>query len=133
MRLISSFNCSTSSFMAMRSSSELVLLPAWMANSRIRCNMLVTSVIAPSAVCAILIPSLAFLMAMLRPRTCEVMRVLMAKPAASSLAELIFLPVDKRSMACDKATLLERIESPAINDLTLVLITVMIFTHSKII
>ena len=37
------------------------------------------------------------------PRTCEVIEVAMARPAASSLAELIRLPVDRRSMAVPSA------------------------------
>jgi hypothetical protein len=51
----------------------------------------------------------------------------MAKPAASSDAELIRLPVDKRSIAVDKLRLLIVIASRATIDLMLVLITVMIF------
>jgi hypothetical protein len=60
------------------------------------------------------------------PRICEVIRVLIANPAASSLAELIFLPVDKRSMAWVMLRLLERIDSCAANAFTFVLITDML-------
>ena len=58
-----------------------------------------TSCRAPSAVWTIEIPSLAFLIAMLMPRICESIRVEIAKPAASSAAELIRLPDERRSMA----------------------------------
>ena len=64
--------------------------------------MLVISFMPPSAVWARLMPSLALRLAMLRPRTSEVMRVAMARPAASSLAELMRLPVDRRSIAWDR-------------------------------
>jgi hypothetical protein len=54
------------------------------------------------------------------------MRLVMAKPAASSLALLILLPVDKRSMAWLMLRLLERIDSWATSAFTLVLITDMV-------
>ena len=44
-------------------------------------------------------PSFALRMAAEMPRMFAVMRVLMARPAASSLAELMRMPDDKRSMA----------------------------------
>ena len=44
-------------------------------------------------------PSFALRIAAPRPRMLDVIRVLMARPAASSLAELIRIPEDKRSMA----------------------------------
>jgi hypothetical protein len=50
----------------------------------------------------------------------------MAKPAASSLALLILLPVDKRSMAWLMLRLLERMDSWATSAFTLVLITDMV-------
>jgi len=56
----------------------------------------------PSAVCASEIPSFALRTAWLRPRICEVMRVAMALPAASSAAELMRLPVDRRSIDRDR-------------------------------
>jgi len=43
-------------------------------------------------------PSLAFLTATVIPRICDVILSLMAKPAASSFAELIRKPEDKRSI-----------------------------------
>ena len=67
--------------------------------------MLVTSLSAPSAVCAMEMPSLALRMPWLMPRTCAVMLVAMARPAASSLAELMRLPVESRSMAVPRALL----------------------------
>ena len=42
---------------------------------------------------------LALRMAAVRPRMLDVMRVLMARPAASSLAELMRTPEDRRSIA----------------------------------
>ena len=51
---------------------------------------------APSAVCAREIPSFAFRMAWFRPLICEVKRVAIASPAASSLALLMRKPDDKR-------------------------------------
>ena len=57
---------------------------------------------APSAVFTMLIASLALPIAALRPLICEVMRVEIASPAASSLAELIFLPVESCSIAVFK-------------------------------
>jgi hypothetical protein len=47
----------------------------------------------------------------------------MDKPAASSLAELMRLPVDKRSMAVDKERPTFMSESWATSDFTLVLTT----------
>src|SRR5690606_6009083 len=68
-----------------------------------RCKILVDSSIAPSAVCAKEIPSLAFLIATPIPRTWEFRRLEICRPAASSLAELIRLPVDRRSMEVARA------------------------------
>jgi hypothetical protein len=56
---------------------------------------------APSAVCAIEIPSLAFFKEIPKPRIAEVIRVAIAKPAASSFAEFIRNPVDRRSIDCE--------------------------------
>jgi hypothetical protein len=53
-----------------------------------------------------------------------VMRVLMAKPAASSLAELMRTPVESRSMALFCASPVLRKELCAANALMLVLIDV---------
>jgi hypothetical protein len=54
--------------------------------------------IAPSAVCAKEMASLALRVATLMPRVCAVMRSLMARPAASSLALLRRRPEDRRCM-----------------------------------
>ena len=67
--------------------------------------MLVTSPSAPSAVCARAIPSLALRIDWFMPRTWLVMEVAMARPAASSLALLMRLPVDRRSIAVPSALL----------------------------
>ena len=48
-------------------------------------------------------PSFALRTAWLRPRICEVIEEAMATPAASSLAELMRLPLDRRSMALMRA------------------------------
>src|SRR5690606_3093216 len=70
-----------------------------------RCSMLLTSLSAPSAVCASEMPSLALRMPWLMPRICEVIDEAMARPAASSFALLMRLPVDRRSMAVPRALL----------------------------
>ena len=61
------------------------------------------------------------------------MRSAMARPAASSLAELIREPVERRSMAVDIARSLRFIASRAIIEDVFVLITVMIKTPLEII
>src|SRR5690554_2983573 len=65
---------------------------------------------APSAVCARAIPSPALRTATFKPLICEVKRVEIAIPAASSLALLIRRPEDKRCnavwlAACDLSKL----------------------------
>ena len=96
MRVNSVCNAVTSFCSASRSSALLEPLADCNAKSRIRCNILVDSCIAPSAVCAIEIPSLAFRCATAKPLICEVKRLDICKPAASSLALLIRIPDDKR-------------------------------------
>jgi hypothetical protein len=56
-----------------------------------------------------------------------VMRVLMARPAASSLAELMRMPVDKRSMEVEESMAVRRKELCAASALIFVLITDMDF------
>jgi hypothetical protein len=56
-----------------------------------------------------------------------VMRVLMARPAASSLAELMRMPVDKRSMEVEESMAVRRKELCAASALMFVLITDMDF------
>ena len=87
--------------------------------------MLVTSLSEPSAVCARLMPSLALRIAWFMPRTCAVMVEAMARPAASSLDELMRLPVDRRSIAFDSIMLALFDALPARSDAVLVPITVM--------
>jgi hypothetical protein len=60
--------------------------------------MLVTSFIAPSATWIIEIASLALRTAWFKPLICEVIFEEIAKPAASSFAELMRRPVDSLSM-----------------------------------
>ena len=57
------------------------------------------------------------------PRTCEVIEVAMARPAASSLAELMRLPVDRRSIAVPSALLADDDALAAFIALMFVLIT----------
>ena len=61
------------------------------------------------------------------PRMFAVMRVLMARPAASSFAELMRIPEDKRSIAVDWLSPVTRKEFCAAIALMFVLITVMGF------
>ena len=60
--------------------------------------MLVASCIAPSAVCVSEIASFALRTAWFRPRICEDIRLEIAIPAASSLALLMRMPLESRSM-----------------------------------
>jgi hypothetical protein len=60
--------------------------------------MLVTSFIAPSATWIIEIASLELRTAWFKPLICEVIFEEIAKPAASSFAELMRRPVDSLSM-----------------------------------
>ena len=124
---ISDRSCTTSAWSAARSSPVIVPLAPWTASSRMRCSMLVTSPIALSAVCARLMPSLALRMATPRPRTSEVIRVAMARPAASSLAELMRLPVDRRSIAALRLVCAMRWPVWAVSADRLVLMTVIGF------
>ena len=91
--------------------------------------MLVTSFSAPSAVCASAMPSLALRMPWLMPRTCAVIEVAMARPAASSLALLMRLPVDRRSIAVPSILLAEFEALAARIALILVLITAMVYSR----
>src|SRR5690606_8430443 len=87
---------------AERSFSLLEPLAACRARSRMRCMMLVDSCIAPSAVWAMEIPSLAFLTATFRPLIWLVRRLEICRPAASSLALLILEPEARRSREVDR-------------------------------
>jgi hypothetical protein len=68
----------------------------WIASSRRRVRMLLTSLSAPSPVCTREMPSLALREAWSSERTCERRRSLIARPAASSAAVEMRRPVDRR-------------------------------------
>ena len=87
---------------APRSAAELEPLADCNDKSRIRCKILVDSFIAPSAVCAIEIPSLALRIATPIPLIWLDIRFDICKPAASSLALLMRMPVDKRSIDVER-------------------------------
>ncbi len=95
-RSISEVSCFTSAFSASRSLSELVALADCTDSSRIRCRLLPISTIAPSAVWASEMPSLALRTATSRPRIWVLKRSEIARPAASSLALLMRRPEDRR-------------------------------------
>ncbi len=98
-RLISAVRWLISSWIELRSDLELVPFWAWTVSERMRCRLSLTWLRAPSVVWASEMPSLAFEDAWFRPLIWLVMRLAMAWPAASSLAELILLPEDRRSIA----------------------------------
>ena len=100
-RVNSDCNAPSSFCIAPRSSAEFEPLADCKDKSRIRCKMLVDSCIAPSAVCAIEIPSLALRMATPIPLIWLVIRFEICRPAASSLALLIRRPDAKRSIEVD--------------------------------
>jgi hypothetical protein len=68
----------------------------WIASSRRRVRIELTSLSAPSAVCTKEMPSLALRLACSSERTCERSRSEMARPAASSAAVEMRSPVDSR-------------------------------------
>ena len=78
----------------------VVPLCAWTASSRTLCNMSVTSLVAFSTTFKRPRASLAFFADIDSPLTWAVMLSAMAKPAASSAALLILLPVESLSIAC---------------------------------
>ncbi len=95
-RSISSASCWNSWSRLARSPLPLVALADCTASSRMRCSMSPTLASAPSATCAIEMPSLALRMATFMPRTWAFMRSAIASPAASSLELLTRRPVDSR-------------------------------------
>ena len=97
-----------------------------------RWSMLVISCVAPSAVCNIEMPSLALRTAWFRPRIWAVILLLMARPAASSAAELMRLPVDSCSMALLRLRLFTVRAFCATSDFTLVLITDMVLLLEEV-
>src|SRR6185312_4185534 len=103
MRLISSRRWVISFWMEARSVLVLVPLAACTVNWRMRCRLSLTWPSALSAVCEIEMPSFALRWAWDRPVICEPMRLAMAWPAASSAAELMRRPDDRRSIAVCRA------------------------------
>src|SRR6056300_93977 len=81
-----------------------------------------TSLMAPSIDLVMAIPSLEFLMAMFNPLICAVIRWVIARPAASSDALLIFEPVESRSIAVSNSFFESAIARCAVKEETLVLI-----------
>ena len=71
-------------------------------------------------------PSLALRIAWFMPRTCEVIVVAMARPAASSFALLMRLPLERRSIAVPSILLAELEAFAAFIAPILVLITAML-------
>ena len=122
-RLISSDSWATSFCSAARSSALLVPLAACTASSRMRCMFSPIELSAPSAVWASEMPSLALRAATSMPRTWVVMRWLIARPAASSLALLMRRPEDRRWMVVARLALLVDRLRCAFSDITLVLMT----------
>src|SRR5262249_38854714 len=95
-REISDWSCANSLFSESLSEELFVELRACTASSRMRCSESLTCDRAPSAVWASEMPSLALRIATFMPLTWALMRWAMARPAASSLAELIRRPDDRR-------------------------------------
>jgi len=91
--------------------------------------MLVTSFSAPPAVCASEMPSLALLTDWVMPLICDVIVLVIARPAALSAALLIFMPVESCSIACEVIDCAESDALAASMAEMLVLITVMAVLH----
>ena len=124
MRVISADSCWYSVSRLARSVVPFEPFCACTASSRMRCSASVTVASAPSAVCASEMPSLALRIATLMPLICAFMRVAIARPAASSPAELTRRPEDRRciDVASDDCDVL-RLRC-AFSDSTLVLIVI---------
>ena len=88
--------------------------------------MSVTSLVAFSIVESMDKPSLAFLVAIFKPRICAVIRSAIANPAASSAAELIFLPEERRSIAVARSLEDSASERCAFKEPMFVLTTILI-------
>ena len=93
----------------------------WMASSRRRVRIELTSLSAPSAVCTKEMPSLALRLACSSERTCERRRSEMARPAASSAAVEMRKPVDKRRKLAPSRSVTELRFLCALMEATLVL------------
>ena len=122
-RVISWISRFTSFCKKVLSAELFVPLAAWIASSRIRWSMSETSPMAPSTDLVMAMPSLAFFTAMDKPRTWAVIRWVIARPAASSDAALIFRPVDSRSIAVLSSPLDSASARCEVRDDTLVFIT----------
>src|SRR6185312_10603563 len=102
-RLISARRWVISFWMEAKSVLVLVPLAACTVNWRMRCRLSLTWPSALSAVCEIEMPSFALRWAWDRPVICEPIRLAIAWPAASSAAELMRRPDDRRSIAVCRA------------------------------
>src|SRR3984893_10829569 len=94
MRLISDDSWSISDLIAPRSEAWRVSLPPWTVSSRIRWRMEAVSLSAPSPDRIREIPSWALLEAWCRPAVWARSFSLMVRPAASSAALLMRMPLD---------------------------------------
>ena len=103
------------------SEALLVALRACTASSRMRCSESPTLPRADSAVCASEMPSLALRIATFMPRTCAFMRSAIARPAASSLAELTRRPEDRRCIEVARLLCEAAVFLCAFSEMTLVL------------
>ncbi|MNT15416.1 hypothetical protein D3C72_1504680 [compost metagenome] len=74
---------------------------AWVARSFMRISMVLTSSNAPSAVCSIEVLFCVLRMATVMPLACARSRVAICRPAASSMAELMRKPVERRVIDVD--------------------------------
>ena len=103
----------------------LVPLCACTASSLILCSMSVTSLVAFSTTFKRPSASLAFFADIDSPLTWAVMLSAMAKPAASSAALLILLPVESLSIACWRSLPLDARDRCAFIEATFVLTTML--------
>src|SRR5215831_14652317 len=120
-RSISVASWATSCCSAARSDALFVAFADCTASSRMRCRFAVTEPSAPSATCASEMPSLALRAAWLVPLICAVMRSEIESPAASSFAELMRKPDDRRWIAVDRSFWVRSALRCAVNDEMLVL------------
>ena len=99
-------------------------------SERMRCRASVTLCKAPSATCSSDMPSLALRVATFSPRTCEVRRLEICSPAASSLALLMRCPVDRRCNEVPSAVLLLS-SWRHVNDDEMLVLTVSIYVRTR--
>ena len=100
LRFSSSLSWTISLLRVLLSAALYVSLAACTDKTRIRCSKLECPSRALSAVWANDIPSFAFRTAWFKPSIWDVIRFPIAKPAASSIDELMRLPEDMRSIDC---------------------------------